>query len=90
MRLYGTRQLSEHGGKFWVHARCNSCARKRCFLASDLERRLPMHLRVGADLDTLKERMKCAGCGARRPTLWAMSEAMDDDAADFDFLIDFG
>jgi DNA-directed RNA polymerase subunit RPC12/RpoP len=86
MRLYGVRKLSELDGQFWVHVRCPSCAHRSCFLARDLEVRLPMRLRLNADLDTLKDRMKCAECGARHPSVWSMSDPMDQEEQ-FDELV---
>jgi len=47
-----------------------------------------MRLRMDADLDTLKERFKCSACGARNPSVWSMSEAIDEEDR-FDELIDF-
>lgn len=85
MRLYGVRQLDEMGGRFYVHVRCRSCQRRTCFLASELATRVP-----GADLDVVKEKLKCAECGARRPWVWAAAERMEDDDQAYDFLIDFG
>jgi len=89
MRLYGVRKLSEMDGQFWVHVRCSSCGRRACFLARDLEARLPMRLRLDADLDLLKERMRCEGCQARHPSVWSMTGPMEDDDGNYDFLIDF-
>lgn len=89
MRLYGVRKLGELDGQFYVHTRCGSCQRRACFLAKDLQAKLPMHQRLEADLDTVKERFKCSACGARKPSVWSMSEPMDEEEP-FDDLIDFG
>ena len=89
MRLYGVRKLSELDGKFWVHVRCPACGHRTCFLARDLEARLPLALRLNADLDLLKERMRWADCGARHPSVWSMAGPMEDDDRDYDFPIDF-
>lgn len=79
MRLYGVRKLSERGGQFWVHTRCYGCGRRACFLASEIEKRLPLHKRLDADIDTLKERFKCSGCGARNPAVWSMADPMEPE-----------
>jgi len=89
MRLYGVRKLGELDGQFYVHTRCNGCQRRACFWAKDLQARLPMRLRMDADLDMLKERFKCSACGARNPSVWSMSDPMDDGDEEYDFLIDF-
>jgi hypothetical protein len=89
MRLYGVRKLSELDGQFFVHARCVKCGRRSCFWAKDLQARLPMRLRLNADLDAVKELFTCKECKARKPTVWAMSTPMDDDDSEYDFLIDF-
>jgi hypothetical protein len=92
MRLYGVRRLSELDGQFFVHVRCQKCGRRACFRARDLEGRLPMALRLNADLDTVKARFVCANqeCKGRNPTVWSMSEPMEDDERDdYHDLIDF-
>jgi len=61
-----------------------------------------MQVRLDADLDTMKERFTCRGCGAKKPSVWSMSTPMAQDDGegrqvaaprdqneDFDFLIDF-
>lgn len=89
MRLYGVRKLSEMGGRFYVHVRCRSCQRRICFLASELEKRLPVHKRLDADLDMIKERLSCSDCKARNPWVWSDSDPMESEDLDYDFLIDF-
>jgi len=90
MRLYGVRKLSEIDGQFYVHVRCQTCGRRGCFWAKDLQARLPAHLRLEANLDTVKQRFVCSepGCKARHPTVWAMSTPMDE-TEQFDELIAF-
>jgi len=88
MRLYGVRKLSELDGQFFVHVRCVTCGRRACFWAQDLQARLPMKVRMDADLDTVKERFTCRGCKGRNPTVWSMSTPMDEDQ-EFDDMIEF-
>lgn len=76
MRLYGVRKLAELEGRFYVHVRCRACGHGTSFLAADLERKVPLHQRLDADLDTVKERFVCR-CGARSPWVWSMTDPME-------------
>jgi len=83
MRLYGVKRMGELGGRFWVHVRCRGCQRRACIYASSLAAKMG----PAADLDDVKERLRCTTCGARRPWVWSMAEPMEDE--EFDELIDF-
>lgn len=72
----GVKKLYERDGQFYVHVRCRSCMHGVSFLAADLERRVPLHKRLDADLDMVKGRFVCR-CGARDPWVWAMAEPME-------------
>jgi hypothetical protein len=77
MRLYGVRNLNERDGRFYVHIRCSACQRRNCYSAAELLMRFPMHKRMNADLDALKQRLRCQ-CGARNPAVWSMADPMED------------
>jgi hypothetical protein len=75
MRLYGVRKLSEMDGTFYVHIRCRACGRRSAFLAKVLAAKLG----ANADLDLVKEKLKCMDCDSRSAWVWSDSDALNDE-----------
>ena len=60
------RTFADYGPDFGWFAHCLACFRDRPFTDADIARLFGLH----ANVDEVRQRLRCTRCGARRPLLY--------------------